>query len=71
MTHWAVGKWVFETEQEAKQFSKDLMSYGGLGGWRETSDPVTHYYLGNLMAEPIEDYFGMIAEDKAKKEEVR
>lgn len=64
---YVVGEKVFETENEARQFSKDLMERGGLGGWRETSKPATHYYLGDLMAEPIEDYFGLIAEDKEKK----
>jgi len=66
--NWAVGKKVFETEKEARDFSRDLMSRGALGGWRETSEPVTHYYLGDLMTEPIEDYLGLIAEDKEKKE---
>lgn len=65
---YAVGKKVFETEREAREFSKDLMARGALGGWRQTSEPVTHYYLGDLMTEPIEDYFGLIAEDKEKKE---
>lgn len=65
---YAVGKKVFETEREAREFSKDLMTRGALGGWRQTSEPVTHYYLGDLMTEPIEDYFGLIAEDKEKKE---
>lgn len=64
MAHWAVGNKVFETEQEARQFSKDLMAHGALGGWRETSEPVTHYYLGDLMTEPIEDFFGLIKEAK-------
>ena len=45
---------VFETEAEARQFTKDLMAFGGLGGWSITSDPVTHRYLGNLLTEPIE-----------------
>ena len=64
MTHYAVGEKVFETEDEARRFSKDLMSRGALGGWRETTEPVTHYYLGELMTEPIEDYFGLIKEAK-------
>lgn len=58
---------VFETEQEAREFSKDLMAYGGIGGWRETDEPVTHYYLGDLMTEPIEDFFGLIEEHKRGK----
>ena len=68
MTHFAVGEKVFETEKEASRFSKDLLSHGALAGWRETTEPVTHYYLGNLMTEPIEDYFGLIKEDKESKE---
>lgn len=66
---WAVGNKVFETENEARNFSIDLMGRGALGGWKETTDPVTHYYLGDGMTEPIEDYFGMIAEDKARRRE--
>ena len=55
-----VGKKVFETEQEARDFSRALMEQGALAGWSETTEPVTHYHLGGLMAEPIEDYFGMM-----------
>lgn len=58
---------VFDTEAEAISFSKDLMSRGGLGGWSETDEPVTHYYLGDGLAEPIEDFFGLIAEHKRKE----
>ena len=58
---------VFETEAEAQAFTKDLQAHGGLGGWYPTDEPVTHYYLGDLLTEPVEDYFGLIAEDKARK----
>lgn len=67
MKHYKVGKKIFKTENEARQFSKDLQAYGALGGWSETNEAVTHYYLGDLMTEPIEDYFGLIAEDKEGK----
>ena len=53
--NWKVGNKVFETENEAKQFSKDLMSHGVLGGWCQTEDAVTHRYIfGNdCLTEPI------------------
>jgi hypothetical protein len=44
---------VFKTEDEARAFSRDLMSYGGLGGWTETTDPVTHIYKGDGYTEPV------------------
>jgi len=66
MKNYAVGSKVFATEAEAREFSRDLMAYGALGGWRETTEPVTHYYLGDLMTEPIEDYLGLIKEDKGR-----
>lgn len=44
---------IFETEAEAMAFSRDLMSYGGLGGWRKVSEPVTHIYKGDLWTEPV------------------
>lgn len=56
--HYKVNGKVFESEEEARKFSKDLQSYGGLGGWYPTDEPITHYYLGNLMTEPIEDFLG-------------
>ena len=52
-THYAVGKKVFKTEDEARQFSKDLMARGALGGWSETFEPVTHIYLGDLLTESL------------------
>lgn len=64
MLHYAVGKKVFETENEAIQFVKDLTGRGIVGGYWETTAPVTHYYLGDGMTEPIEDYFGLIKEAK-------
>lgn len=62
--HYMVNGKVFETEKEARDFSKDLQSYGGLGGWSPTDEPVTHYYLGDLCTEPIEDFFGLIKEHR-------
>lgn len=46
---------VFETEKEARSFSRDLMARGGLGGWRKVNEPVTHIYKGDGMTEPIGD----------------
>ena len=48
-----VGQKIFETEEEARNFSRDLMSYGALGGWEKTDDPATHIYLGDLRTERI------------------
>lgn len=56
---WKVNSKVFETEIEAREFSKDLMALGGLGGWCKVNEPVTHYYLGNLLTKPIEESFGV------------
>lgn len=50
---WQVNSKVFETEVEAMAYSRDLQRYGGLGGWREVNEPVTHSYLGDLRTEPI------------------
>lgn len=44
---------VFETEAEARAFTRDLMALGGLGGWCKTSQPATHIYHGDLKTEPI------------------
>ena len=55
--NWKVNSKVFETEIEARNYSRDLMAHGGLGGWMETDEPVTHIYLGDGMTEEIEDYF--------------
>ena len=52
--NYKVNSKVFATEQEAREFSKDLMSYGGLGGWAPTTEPATHIYLGNLQTESLE-----------------
>ena len=43
--NWKVGKKVFATEEEAKNFSADLMSMGALGGWMPTEEQVTHRYV--------------------------
>ena len=51
--NWKVGRKVFKTENEARNFSKDLQAYGALGGWCKTSEPVTHIYLGDLKTEEI------------------
>ena len=48
---------VFETETEAREFSRDLQRYGGLGGWQEVKETPTHYYMGDLRTEPIEEFF--------------
>ena len=45
--NWKVGKKIFETENEAKQFAKDLMTLGACGGWSPTDEPATHRYTGN------------------------
>ena len=54
-SNWKVGSKVFETEEEARQFSKDLMSHGVLGGWAPTTEEVTHRYIfGNdCLTEPV------------------
>lgn len=47
---------VFETEEEARGYTKDLQAFGGLGGWIETSEKPTHKYrpdLGIGYTEPI------------------
>lgn len=44
---------VFETEAEARAFTRDLMALGGLGGWCKTDQPATHIYKGDGMTEPI------------------
>lgn len=59
MIRYKVNSKIFETEQEARDFSKDLQAYGGIGGWSETNEPTTHRYLGNLETEPYNelDYY--------------
>lgn len=52
-TNYKVGKKVFATEQEAMQFAKDLMAYGALRGWSETTEKVTHRYIGDLKTEKV------------------
>ena len=54
---WKVNSKVFETETEAREFTKDLMAMGGLGGWCKVDEPATHYYMGNLITKPIEVFF--------------
>lgn len=46
--NYKVNSKVFATEEEARKYTKDLMAYGGLGGWRKTPEAVTHKYIGNL-----------------------
>ena len=55
MKHYAVGQKVFETEEEAREFSRDLMNHGALGGWMPTDKEVTHRYCfeGNLRTEEV------------------
>jgi len=43
--NWKVGKKVFETEEEAKQFAIDLASRGCIGSWSTTYEEVTHRYI--------------------------
>jgi hypothetical protein len=45
MNHWRVGCKVFETEEEARQYAKDMMSLGALVGISKTTDDVTHRYV--------------------------
>lgn len=59
-----VGRKVFETEREAMDFSKDLMSYGALGGWAETGEEPTHVYCGDLRTERIYTGGFRVEEDK-------
>jgi hypothetical protein len=48
-TNWRSGHKVFATEEEARQYAKDMMSLGALVGISKTSDPVTHEYVwGNF-----------------------
>lgn len=51
--NYKVNSKVFETEQEARNFGKDLQSYGGIGAWTPTDEEVTHRYLGNLRTEAV------------------
>lgn len=51
--NWKVGKKVFRTEEEAAQFSKDLMKLGAFGGWSPTDEEATHIYRGNMRTEVI------------------
>ena len=48
---------VFETENEARKFTKDLQALGGLGGWTKTEETPTHYYMGDGRTIPIEEFF--------------
>ena len=63
-SQWAKAEWeaeynfkvnskVFATVKEARDFSKDLMAHGGLGGWTETKEEVNARYLGNLETGPV------------------
>lgn len=51
--NWKVGKKVFRTEEEARNFSRDLMKLGAFGGWSPTDEEVTHRYLGNCRTEVV------------------
>lgn len=53
--NWKVGKKVFKTEVEAIQYAKDIMARGGIVGWQETTEKVTHRYIfGNdCLTEPV------------------
>ena len=50
-THWRAGSKVFATENEARQYSKDMMALGAIAGWCETEDPVTHEYVWGSFGE--------------------
>lgn len=43
--NWRAGSKVFATEEEAKQYSKDMMAFGAIAGWCETNEEVTHEYV--------------------------
>ena len=56
MKHYRSGNKVFETEKEARGYQKACMEYGcGLIPMRETSEPVTHAYLGNYETRRVAD----------------
>lgn len=52
-SNYKVNSKVFATKEEARNFSKDLMAYGGLGGFCKTQEAVTHRYNGNLETVPV------------------
>lgn len=52
---------VFETEAEARAFSRGLMARGGLGGWCKVNEPVSHIYKGNGTTEMINEIAAMRA----------
>ena len=53
--NWKVGEKVFETEEEAIQFARDLSARGCLVAWIPTDEKVTHRYIfGNDgLTEPV------------------
>lgn len=47
--NWRAGHKVFETEEEARQYAKDMLALGALVGISETTEKVTHQYVfGNF-----------------------
>ena len=47
--NWRAGSKVFATEEEARQYAKDILAAGGLIGISETTEKVTHEYIfGNF-----------------------
>ena len=47
--NWKAGSKVFATEEEARQYAKDMMALGALVGMCETVQKVTHEYVwGNF-----------------------
>ena len=44
--NWKAGSKVFSTEEEAKQYAKDMMARGAIAGICETIQEVTHEYIG-------------------------
>ena len=48
-TNWRSGHKVFRTEEEARQYAKDIQAAGGLIGLSKTTEKATHEYIfGNF-----------------------
>ena len=45
MMNWRAGSKVFFTEEEARQYAKDMLSIGALIGICKTGEEVTHRYV--------------------------
>ena len=44
--NWRSGSKVFETEEEAIRYAKDMTAYGAVVSWGKTTEEVTHKYIG-------------------------